>query len=181
MRPNWFIAWPASGDGWFERHARPPHGIRRFHPEDLHVTLAFLGPVEEAAARAAWAACGRPPARRATLGTVVPMGRPDRYTALSALLDEGRADVEADMGRHRRAACEAASVAPDRRSPKAHLTLARPGRRAGEGERAAGLAWARTVDLSGVPLTLDRLALYTWSEDRRDRLFRVVEEVRLVG
>jgi hypothetical protein len=36
-------------------------------------------------------------------------------------------------------------------------------------------AWAR--QLPELPATLDRLALWTWSEDRRSRLFRIVAEV----
>ena len=53
MQPNWFIATPIAPGRWFDRVSAPPSGIRRFHPEDLHATVAFLGAVREEAARAA--------------------------------------------------------------------------------------------------------------------------------
>src|SRR3954464_13068769 len=100
-RPNWFFAFPI--DGAFVLELPPlPSNFRRFHPEDVHLTLAFLG------------GCGEPAAVRAlralderlkqapvsaiavSLAEVVPMGgSPRGYTALSALLDRGRAEAGA--------------------------------------------------------------------------------------
>jgi hypothetical protein len=51
--------------------------------------------------------------------------------------------------------------------------------RASAESREAGLAWASALDLGGVRARLDRIALYTWNEVRRERLFRIVEERRL--
>ena len=82
---------------------------------------------------------------------MVAMGSARRYSALSALL----------------------------RKPKAHVTLARPKRRATERERAAGLVWASELDVRAVRVRLDRVALYTWDEARDERLFRIVAERRL--
>lgn len=172
---NWFVALPVTAGPWFSALPPVPTGFRSFHPEDLHITVAFFGPVGERAARAGWeAARWTVGAVDASLGSVVPMGDPRRYSALSALLVQGREVVEAEIGAFRAPALAAAGAAPDRYAPKAHLTLARPMRSAGPSERAAGLTWAAALDLTEVRVRLDRIALYTWDEARTDRLFRVV-------
>lgn len=104
------------------------------------------------------------------------MGSPRRYSALSILLGEGRSEVEAEMARSRGAAYAAAGTPPDERPAKAHITIARPMRRATEEERAAALEWSRAIQLHGTSVRLDTIALYTWSDDRASKLFSVVEE-----
>jgi 2'-5' RNA ligase len=177
MKANWFLALPVPAVGWFASLPPPPAGIRAFAPSDLHLTIAFLGTVREEAARAAWAAFvwPLPPAVDVTLGPVVPMGRPERFSALSALLAEGRHRVEAAMSASRDAAYHAAGVEPDARPAKAHITVARPQRKATPGQREHALAWASSLALPQVTLRLEAPALYTWSEDRSRALFRIVE------
>ena len=178
MRPNWFLALPVPAHPWYaERVPDPPAGLRRFVAEDLHLTVAFLGACGEEAARRAWARVGEWQQAPApiVLGPVAPMGRPQRYSALSILSARGGAPLEAEIERLREPWLVAAGARPEHRPPRAHVTIARPGRRASDVERAAGLAWAAQLDLSGVELRLDSLALYSWAEDRRERLFRVVQ------
>jgi 2'-5' RNA ligase len=175
-RPNWFVGVPVPGAALVSRVPEAPRGIRTFHQEDLHLTVAFLGACGEERARAAFAALAWPlPAIDVTFGEVVAMGNPRRYSALSALLVTGRAEVEAAIGASRDAACEVAQVAIDERPPKAHVTIARPARSASDGDRRAALRWAHGIRLEGITVRLDQVALYTWSEDRLSRLFRVVE------
>jgi 2'-5' RNA ligase len=174
--PNWFVGIPIPSEGWFDKLVPlPPGGLRRFHPDDLHLTVAFLGSVEEVQARAGWDALGWDlPPTTATLGQVVPMGAPHRYSALSIELVQARTAIEQALGRCRDAICDAAGVRREHRPPKAHVTIARPSRRAGEQERSAGLRWAQRLDFHQQPVLLDSIALYTWSDDRRDRQFKVV-------
>lgn len=180
MRPNWFLALPVSLGDWSRALPPAPPGVRIFPDADLHVTIAFLGPVDEAVALAAWEALVWPLGPTAvTLGDVVALGPPDRYSALSALLVEGRWDVEAAIGTARKPVCAAAGVAEDPRPPKAHVTLARPKRRASEDERAAALVWASELRLERTPLRLDRVALYTWADDRKETLFTIARERKL--
>jgi 2'-5' RNA ligase len=181
MRPNWFIAFPVPGE--FILGLPPvPKNFRRFAVEDVHLTLAFLGSCSPEAAHAAWQALlvGLEESRYQpfdiTLDTVVPMGAPKQYTALSALLGVGRESVSACIGSLRDSLADAAHVARDKRPPKPHITLARPMRRADAGDRQAGLDWAARLDLSAVALQLDRVALYTWPELRGQRLFKIAAE-----
>lgn len=184
MRPNWFFAFPVAGD-FVEELTPPPKGFRRFHPDDVHLTLAFLGRCgEQAALRALGALDGllpivRQPPLRISLGEVTPMGSPRAYTALSALLEHGRMETATCMALMRDTLTQAALGRREQRPPKPHVTLARPKRKVRPSERAQGLVWARSVDVSAVKRTLDRVALYTWSERRNERLFRIVAERRL--
>ena len=174
MKPNWFIGWPVSAGAWWQHVPEPPRGIRRFHPQDLHITLAFLGAVSESDARRAWERLPPPPSFEISLGRVVPMGNPRRYSALSALLDRGRESVEAWMALHRPDVLAHAGAPPARHGIMAHCTLARPQRRTSQAAREAGLRWASELAVSTESLHLGQLALYTWSRDRKHRLFRIV-------
>jgi 2'-5' RNA ligase len=183
-RQNWFLAFPLDGAFLLELPAPPPQ-LRRFHPEDVHMTLAFLGGCGEEAALRALSVLDRelarlqPPAIDITLAEVVPMGSRRRYSALSALLGTGRAEATALLTQLRDPLTDAVDAQRDTRPAKPHITLARPKARATDTDRAAGVEWASGLDLGHVRARLDRIALYTWSEKRLDRLFRVVAERRL--
>lgn len=175
MKPNWFIGWPVNPGGWFAPLVRAaPRFLRRFHEDDLHVTLAFLGAVSEERAGRAWALAEALPGGviEATLERVEGFGNPRAPSAFSLTL-RGEALVSA-ISQHRGALFAAADAMADTRPPRPHCTVARPGRAAGGAERAAGLAWARAQAPVNAPVVLEQLALYTWSEDRRERQFRVV-------
>lgn len=181
MRPNWFFAFPVDGRFVLDLPQLPP-SFRRYHPDDVHLTLSFLGACGEEAALRALAALDSvlavtPVATMSVaLGDVVPMGPSARYSALSALLGDGREQTERCIASLRDVVSEAALGRRERRAPKAHVTLARPERRATEARRAEGLAWAAAQQLSGVKAQLCRIALYTWHDDRQTRLFRIVTE-----
>ncbi|HET7538864.1 MAG TPA: 2'-5' RNA ligase family protein [Polyangiaceae bacterium] len=184
-RPNFFLAFPL--DGKFVLELPPlPSNFRRFHPEDVHLTLAFLGACGAAAAERAFAALeqGLDQEPRSpidiSLGEVVAMGGSRRtYSALSALLTRGRSEASACIAALRDPLTQAASGRTEMRAPKPHVSLARPRHRASAADRDAGLAWAAGLELQGLPARLDRIALYTWSDARQERLFRIVAERRL--
>jgi 2'-5' RNA ligase len=74
---------------------------------------------------------------------------------------------------------EAAGCSADPRPPLAHVTLARPMRRATTSEVAQAVSWAKGLKLEGATVQLDRIALYTWTQDRTNALFQVVAELPL--
>lgn len=186
MRPNWFVAFPVPAGPWLDAAlSSAPAGLRLFRAEDLHATLAFLGLVTTQDARAAWEVARASAAAlapvEATLDRVVAMGSLHRWSALSALFADGNDALAGAIGAHRDAILAAAGARPDTRAPKPHVTIARPTRRTTSAERQAALEWARALDLGAPRVRIDRLALYTWSEDRRERLFRIAEEAPLGG
>lgn len=181
---NWFFGFPVDG-AFFASVPDPPPGFRRFHPEDLHVTVAFLGQCGDAAAERALseldASLLRAPLRpiEISLGEIVPFGSPHRYSALSFVVVAGQEETCRSIGGLRDVLADAAKVAREARPARAHVTVARPSRRASEMDRRRGLAWARGLNLQAVHTRLDRIALYTWNEDRSQRLFRIVAERKL--
>ena len=184
-RPNFFFAFPI--DGQFVTSLPPlPPSFRLYHPDDVHLTLSFLGGCgQEAAARALGAlaeALRREPRGGidVSLAEVVPMGPKREYSALSALLERGRAPTVEHIAGLRDVVSEAALGRREQRAPKPHVTIAKPRSRVTDAGREAGLSWASALDLRAIEARLDRIALYTWSEgNRQERLFRIVAELPL--
>lgn len=164
---NWFIGLPLATGVWFDA-LEPPPGVRKFGRDDVHITVAFLGAVSAESARRAFAARTFPLARRSVqLGEVEVFGR---QSAFSALVQDH--ELELAIARERPWYLSAAGARPDERPPRAHATLARPQRRITPEQLRAAIAWARALQLD-VRVELDRLALYTWSDDRAQSLFRI--------
>jgi 2'-5' RNA ligase len=179
MPANWFIALPVTPGPWFD--LQPPDGVRLFGPSDLHLTVAFLGPVTESRARLAFehAQTFPLPPLGASLGEVECLGSKRRPSAFSALLRDGRAQVEEALGATREQMWNAAEARHDTRPPLAHITLARPTRKASSDQVQRGAHWARELDLGEAVVQLEQIALYTWSEDRAATLFQRVESLPL--
>ncbi len=157
----------------------PPPRVRVFGTLDLHATLAFLGSVRESDARRAWDRIVEFRSLRRVLGSfggVEPLGNPGTPSALSAMVDQGRERLATMIAEARGPVLHAAGAPEDDRPPLPHMTLARIQRRAGATERRQALRWAHTIDLRDVRFTAAAIALYTWSEDRQERLFQIVEQ-----
>ncbi|MBI4699900.1 MAG: hypothetical protein HY744_01830 [Deltaproteobacteria bacterium] len=182
MPLNWFVALPVPTHGWFDKLVvDAPAGVRIFDPRDVHLTVAFLGQVGEPRARQAWARVMgvRAAPIRCGLGGLRAMGNPRRPSALSVVLEEGHARVVALVAELRGPVLEAAGAPPERREIVAHVTVARPSRTAKDRERRAAVAWATAKPAVGALVTIERIALYSWAEDRAARQFRIVDELPL--
>ncbi|MDH3484967.1 MAG: 2'-5' RNA ligase family protein [Myxococcales bacterium] len=178
MAPNWFIAFPMQVEG-LRLVPEPPPRVRVFPNADLHCTLSFLGSVTEADARSAWSRVPdlvRSEAVAGSFDEVRPLGNPRKPSALSAMVGEGREPLSAMIARARTALLEAAGAPPDDRPPLPHMTLARIQRRASSGERKAAVRWAQSLELGDTSFLASSVALYTWADDRRERLFQIVEQ-----
>lgn len=178
---NWFIALPVdAAELPRDLLADLPAGLRRFHAGDLHITVAFLGSVGPDAAyaawRAAWIAAGP---FSVTLGAPAALGNPRRPSAFGLDLGDGAATLAEVIGQWRDPLRRAAGQSAETREPRPHLTLGRPPRRGGDTIRARALEWVDSYCPAPATLNLDRLALYTRADDRRERQFRIVEEATL--
>lgn len=178
---TWFIALPVDPGPWFPSLPPPPEKTRLFHPDDLHLTIAFLGRCDEESASAAWDLFAWPaPPLRVTLGEVVPLGNPRRPSALSALVVEGRDVVEAAMGASRDAPIARANGPKEERPAKAHVTLARISQSAGGADRRRALAWAEALRLGAPTAMLGKVALYASSPGPEGRRYKRVRERTLI-
>ena len=179
MRPNWFIGLPVPAADWLlETLSNAPEGLRCFQPADLHITLAFLGTVDSELAHSAWSAAEKRAMDPTFIvpGKVRPFGAKKRPSALSFVLEAGHDEIAAYMERNRTAILRGAGRPPDKRPPRPHLTIARIPRRADDKLREAALNWAESVETPGLGITLDRMALYSWADDRTERQFKIVEQ-----
>jgi 2'-5' RNA ligase len=129
------------------RPAEPGRSLRTVPPERWHLTLAFLGDVDDAAAGAAATAMGAavadrrdgddgPPQLRLAGGGRFGRGR---FTVVWAGVDGDVEFLERLAGRLRRG-LRSVRVPADPRPFRAHLTLARPGDRLTPGALRADLA-----------------------------------------
>jgi len=177
MRPNWFVGQPVRDPEILADLPEAPPRVRLFAPEDLHITVAFLGGVDAEAAHAAFelASDFTCAVDAATLGAVHPMGPPRRASALSFWLEAGRDEVAEAIGAVRDAMLERAGARRERRPPLPHLTIARIQRNANRADRHQALRWAASIDAGGRSVRLAPLALYTWAENRRERQFQIVD------
>ena len=167
MGVNWFIAFSVVAPNLV---LTPPSQVRAFHTDDLHATIAFLGSVGEARARAGWNALSIAfPPREVRLGRVRLLGA----TALSSIVDD--TELARTIGETRDPICRAAEARIDERPPLPHVTLARIARRATPAETSDAIAWAHGLALENVPARIDRVALYAGLSDRTTRMFRIVE------
>ena len=184
MKPNWFIGLPIEASAWFSAvTAGVPDGVRVLHPLDLHLTVAFLGGCSPAAARRGWEAlegCVHT-AIEARLGALRGMGNPRRFSAYSLTLSEGHEEAAALLGAWRDLILPAAGAPEDPRPPLPHITVARPPRKADGGLRAAAKAWLTRQAIPPTSVTLDRVALYTWANERGRGRFQIVAERLLDG
>jgi 2'-5' RNA ligase len=180
VTPNWFIGLPLSGAHWFaEAISDAPPSVRTFHPEDLHMTIAFLGDCGAEAALASWKTLALPhDAQSLTIGLagIEPLGNPQRPSALSVVLKEGKTAAVTLIAILREPLQRAAAAPLDQRPPLPHITVARPARNADAAQRRAALNWAKTKPAIDFSLTLTHIALYTWTKQRTVRQFRIVKE-----
>jgi 2'-5' RNA ligase len=163
-------------------HPDPPPRVRLFCASDLHVTLGFLGAVQENLALRAWERIGDFRRFRPVEGSftgVEPLGHPRKPSALSAIVDRGRKELSEMIAEARAPLLKTAGAPEDDRPPLPHMTLARIQRRASSAERREALAWAKAIDLDAVTFHAASVALYTWSNDRQERLFQIVEQLEL--
>ncbi len=92
------------------------------------------------------------------------------------MVDTGRGPLAEMIAEARESLLSAAGAPEDSRLPLPHMTLARIQRRASAAERGVALRWAQAIDLGGVTFTAPSVALYTWADDRQERLFQIIEQ-----
>lgn len=184
MKPNWFVAFPVAADAWFAPLVKDcPDQCHAFADSDLHLTLAFFGALEPNAVDKVRAFLPNIQAPRLhfRFDQVLLLPPAKRFSAVCLGLGEGHAAVAAVMAEWRNVLAEVAGIAPETRTPLPHVTIARPKRKYKQQSQTAAAAWAEQLQPPEQLMTLDRLALYTWSDQRPRIQFRIDREQPLNG
>jgi 2'-5' RNA ligase len=179
MKANWFLALPVPTDTWFDTLIYDlPETCRAFHPTDLHLTLAFLGPMLPQKQGQIEALMANITAQTitASFDHFLPLPSEKRLSAMTLSLAQGRQQVADLMRQHRTPLLEAAGARPDHRDPLPHATFARPIRKYGAQGRQAALHWMAEKQVPETSFKLEKIALYTWSEQRPTLQFKIVAE-----
>jgi 2'-5' RNA ligase len=178
-RPNWFVGLPVPAGDWLPDITREtPSELRMFTPPDLHLTVAFLGLMHPASKLDIMQVMDtiRFTPFTISFGSLRALPSERNVSALSFELVRGHDEAARLIETWRTPLLERAGAKPDDRPPLPHITIARPQRNSGVAARRVALAWAATIEPPEVELTIDRIALYTWAMNRRERLFDVVYE-----
>lgn len=175
---NYFVAVripaPAGLDAALEG---APVELRRFHPDDLHATVAFLGRMDHALAPAVLDAMDRIDfeADDVRFARLVALPSRRRPSAISfELAGPGRPALIDLIARERQGLVELARGRQDDRPPYPHVTVARPPRRTPADLRRRILGWVDGVTPPEGTVVARELVLFR--SNRRDgRLFEAVD------
>ncbi|MBN8589664.1 MAG: hypothetical protein J0L94_15235 [Rhodothermia bacterium] len=175
---NWFVGLEVPAfEGYRQLMARLPDGLLPFDPQDLHLTVAFLGNCGQQTALNAWEKVidevNFTPFS-ITLRKVLPFGSRFSPSAYSAVPELGKEAASNIIARYRDVFLREAQVGLDPRPPRPHITLARPHRGTRSEQRSQHNAWALQLNLNNVRIPLETIVLYTWADDRTDRQFKKV-------
>lgn len=183
MLPNWFVALPVrqTEDLLGALAASAPVEVRLFAPEDTHLTIAFMGAMPKERLSEVLALMQKVSFEpfRISLAELIPLPSARNVSAFSYKLNQGYSEVAALIEQWRTPLLAAGGAPPDKRPPLPHMTIGRPMRKLGRQAQTKGITWASSLPPVDFETSIDSIALYTWSEDRRYRQFKIVEEIVL--
>ncbi|HRR07086.1 MAG TPA: hypothetical protein PLO56_00175 [Rhodothermales bacterium] len=180
---NWFVGLVIPKFEEYDNYmVELPKGLRSFHPEDLHLTVAFLGNCGHKAALHAWEKLVQEvyfmpfPLMP---GALVPFGSPKNPSAYSIVPTIGKEMATKLIARYRDPFLQEVSAKPDLRPPQPHITIVRPSRNSTTEEQKQHLFWANNLHFPESTSVIHTLALYTWADDRRVKQFKIVAEQKM--
>lgn len=177
---NWFVGLPVStASGWLEQClSQSPQTLKAFTPEDIHLTVAFFGRLPDEKHSVIIQTLTQLSAKpfSITLGKLCALPSSRHISAISFELSQGQHEAAELIGSWRTVLFEASGSRTDTRPPLPHITIGRPKRSASRKELRDLLNWAEKVTPPADEILIDRAALYTWSDDRSVRQFKVVYE-----
>ncbi len=173
---NWFVAFQVSSGDWFKPLVQKlPTGLNSFHPDDLHMTVSFLGRLSEPVVQklAEQIEKTAPLSFRIRFNTFLALPSKRKFSAICLGANEGQKDLIRWMKENSLLYYQTADLEPDPRKPLPHITLARPNRRCSNETRRAIYRALFEITAPKINVELRGPNLYTWSENRLERQFRI--------
>lgn len=179
---NFFVALAVPDGPYRQRLIEDaPADLGFHHPDDLHMTVAFLGKIGEEAALAAFdevvGAVDAPPIA-ATLDTVKVLGR--NGTQVTLIPSDGNEEAAALMSAIKDPLELASGREPSERAPLPHVTVAEPLVSASKRKEAA-VAWAQNASPTPAPMTIDTVGLYVRNKGPGKPAYTLVKSKKLTG
>jgi len=152
-----------------------PSGLDFTPAEELHVTIAFLGPIDPDRALEAIARLDLLGESSGTLEHIVWLG-PEEDPRAMTMKDPSDSALREFIETARATLIEATGARPDRYGVAPHVTIAWIPRDAAPELREAAVGWAHALDNSGiqVPYSLARPQIYTHAAPGSDRRYEVI-------
>jgi len=175
---NYFVALKVPPGPWLDRLKEDaPPDLEFQHPEDLHMTVAYLGKIGEAAANEAFdslAGMAAPPIEATlesmeVLGGAIALSPTDGNDASKTLMGSIKEPLELEAGRQ-----------PDERQPRPHVTVATTSGTAAK-RREAAAQWAEGASPTPAPVKLDTLGLYVRNDGPGKPAFKLIRSKKLSG
>lgn len=178
--PNWFSAFPVllndEQRAWTEDlRVRRGSSLKVFRGVDLHVTLAFYGPLKPAqigkvllaTSLVSWEPL------EATFESILFLPSQRRCSAISLSFDLGKKLLINTMAEAGPRLMDSIGKDPDTRDPLPHMTIARPRKwRGAIPDQEAN--WLKALELPGGQVIIEKPVVFTRSHDRKKSLFRKV-------
>ena len=182
MKPNWFVAFSVSPDVWYKdiyKNIEEP--MRKFHPEDLHSTLVFLGYLENGEVESVKRVMDDFDEKSVsiTLGKLLFLPALKKYSAVSYSIEQGNKTLQEYMKKYRDRFSVAAQRDLDSRSPLPHITIARPPKKMTGHEKQTAAMQLQKLPIPQGEIKIDTLDLYTWADHRQSRQFKIIWSKKL--
>ncbi|ACF14980.1 Phosphoesterase HXTX [Chloroherpeton thalassium ATCC 35110] len=183
MTANTFVAAPIENTkGWLSQYLiKLPDALRVFDARDLHLTVAFLGKISAEAQHAVIRILEQlsHPAFEISFDRLVALPNAKRMSAISLRVKDGASEAARFIETWREPIFQSVALPPETRPPLPHITIARPKRNATAREKNTILNWCNAETPPSVTIPINRVALYTWSDNRKERQFKILYEKSL--
>ena len=179
---NYFIGYGVGEALWHGITSPPPgEGLWWVHPDDLHLTIAFLGSIPEERARTCfqWVCEQELSPLRGTLGPAIPLGSRPPASAFARPLEEGFESAVENLQRLGPPLLACAGRPPETRAPLPHITILRARNSTSPAVRQQAEEWLRKRTQGRVSIHLSQIGLYGWAVDRTERRYRLLDSVQL--
>jgi 2'-5' RNA ligase len=176
---NWFAAFKVESSQWYQDiAAKIPPEIKLFHPDDLHMTISFLGNYNdeklEDVKKAIESTFFKPFNLYAHRFILLP--KESNFSAFCLEFDSSESGLYLQIEKSRENIYKAAGITPDKKKFIPHVTMGRPPRSTSNSERKKIADFVNKLSNFDVKIYIKSSAIYTWSDNRKEKMFKIIFE-----